>query len=335
MNTYLKASNNPLDDINAITYAGQDLQNRMYKSGYEEYFEMLPALADDTTRLQVKLEQTKLVMDALATELAIDPWTPTLQPLPGKFNRTIIGMESPSVTGNTYKEGAEIVVSRWGDGFTSPVHGHADGYLYEQLLRGKMRVNTYRIVDPVRGMPDPVYRVARPVQTRIYKDYENIAAIYTAQQQVKRSALLHNFTSIGYSVAVHYLPEHARDGRDNTFAVDYFEDYHSDFHYHAVQLTPNQGIQELRIGDVALVRSQNVPDYGDHFIIITGKPILKEHGLRPQEVAVHAPNAARVLDAYEPIMGVTLLKLAPIAQNAFYRFHGIGIVGDKVTLPTV
>lgn len=329
MNTYLKASTNPLDDIQQIAYNGQSLQRRMYKSGYENFFEMLPVLTDDDQFLDLKTAQTMAVMDSLAVKLRIDPWTPTLQPLENDFNRTIIGMEQPTIVDDgynaygakkTFKEGAEIVVSRWGNGFTSPVHGHADGYLYEQLLIGKMRVNTFFVSDSER-------RIARPLATKIYNGFENIAAVYTPHQQNQRSALLHNFTSIGYSVALHYLPEHTRDGRDNRFEVQYFDDFTE---MDLLQLSAQQGIEQLHVGDVALVRSQNVPEYGDHFIVITGKPILKEHGLRPQEVAIYAPNASSVLDEYEPIMGLTLLKLLPLSKRKFHEFHDIKIVDGKV-----
>lgn len=328
MNKYLKASTNPLDDINTIAYAGQSIERRMYKSGYEQYFEMLPALEDNDPLLDLKTVHSEAVMDSLAVELRLDKWTPTLQPLPGHFNRTILAMEQPAVTEAGYKEGAEIVVSRWGDGFTSPVHGHADGYLYEQLLMGKMRVNTFRIIDPVN-------RIARPVATSLYNGFENIAATYTPRQSFQRSALIHNFTSIGYSVALHYLPEHTRDGRDNAFEVQYYEQYGQTTLTPAslTQLNAQQGLEQLRIGDVALVRSQNVPDYGDHFIVITGKPILKEHGLRPQDVAIHAPLAGTILDQYEPIMGLTLLKLDDVARDNFHRFHGIFAGAGIVTFP--
>lgn len=325
MNTTLKASANPLDDINAIAYDGQPLENRLYKQGFEGYFEMMPTLSDEDPYLDVKIDNSVSVLNALALQLKAQPWTKTLQPLPGKFNRTILAIEEPSQD----IEGKEIVLARWGDGMTSPVHGHADGLLYEQLIFGKMRVNTFRIVDHYN-------RIARPVKTRIYSGFESIAQNYTLQQKHKRSALVHNFTSIGYSASLHFVPEHTRDGRDNGFGVEYFDREHqfapkSSFK----QLTAQQGIEQLRVGDVALVRSQNVPDYGDHWIIITGAPVLKEHGLRPQDVAIHAPYAARILNQYEPVMGLTLLKLSDHLAEQFRLFHDIKIIDNKVIIPSV
>lgn len=336
MSSYLKASANPLDDINAVAYTGQDPQRRLYKSGYEDYFELLPVLADGDKFLDLKYAQTDAIMSNLAMRLRDDQWTATLKPLDGGFNRTILAIEEPRIEikqggyGYEYaqiaKEGAEIVLARWGNGFTSPVHGHGDGMLYEQLIFGTIRVNTYRITDPVK-------RVARPVETRVYKGFQNIASQYTPAQAIKRGALVHNFTSIGYSASLHFVPEHTRDGRDNRFEVEYFEQYERMYQTDFTQLTAQQGIEQLRLGDVALVRSQNVPEYGDHWIVITGKPILKEHGYRPQDVAIHAPGASFILDKAEPIMGLTLLKASPALKEAFHRFHGIVVEGDSVKFP--
>lgn len=334
-NLFLKASNNPLDDLNAVAYEGQPIENRMYKSGYEEYFESLPVLNDNDMRLQLKVDYSKVLMNQLADRLKNDPWTASLKPLDGGFNRTILAMEKPETVfepeggylkGHT-REGSEIVLARWGDGKTSPVHGHGDGLLYEQLIFGKMRVNTYRIIDQKN-------RIARPVETKIYNGFESIAVQYTRKQAHVRSALVHNFTSIGYSASLHYVPEHTRDGRDNGFAVSYFEDFQFLNCKEFTQFNAQEGIANLRIGDVALVRSANVPEYGDHYIVITGKPILKEHGLRPQDVAIHAPYAGYALNMFEPIMGLTLLKLSDTLKDAFYNFHDIKMENGKVIFPT-
>src|SRR5688572_4759372 len=96
MSHYLKASANPLDAINAVTYDGQPLENRLYKQGYEDYFELLPDLADEDPYLDIKLGQSKAVLSALARDLSVTGWTKSLQPLPGKFNRTILAIEEPA-----------------------------------------------------------------------------------------------------------------------------------------------------------------------------------------------------------------------------------------------
>jgi len=316
---FLTASLNPLDDINQIAYAGQPVERRMYHPGYEVFFEALPALNDQDEFLKEKVHMSGNVMQHMATVLKRDSWSYGLQPIMGGFNRTILGIESPTVKADgSIKEGSEIVLARWGDGHTSPVHGHAAGYLHEELLFGKMRVNTYRIIDTDN-------RIAVPLKTEIFDKPGTIASLYTPHADQARTSLVHNFTSIGYSATLHYLPEHTRDGRDNKFEVRYYEDiFGMNKHEIVQQLTAQQGLQ-LKIGDVALVRSENVPEYGDHYIVITGKPVLKEHGLRPLDVAIYTPHedARKTLDAFTPIMGLTLLKLNVIAAETFRAFHNI------------
>lgn len=322
---FLVSSNNPLDDINQIAYAGQPLDRRMYHSGYERFFEAMPVLNDEDEFLIGKIRMSKTVMQHLVNQLRSDQWTYSLPPVDNGFNRTILGIESPIVTGGNIKEGSEIVLARWGDGHTSPVHGHAAGYLHEELLFGKMRVNTYKIVDAKR-------RIVRPWRTEVFLKPGTIASIYTPQDQTIRTALVHNFTSIGYSGTLHYLPEHTRDGRDNKFEVEYFGLDARLNPDEFTQITAQQGL-ELKIGDVALVRSENVAEYGDHYIIITGRPVLKEHGLRPTDVAIHAPNwiPHGILNQFDPIMGLTLLKMSEAAKAEFHKFHGITVANGIVT----
>jgi hypothetical protein len=332
--SFLTASRNPLDDINQIAYQGQPVERRMYHEGYERFFEAMPVLKDGDEFLSEKIQMSKTVMRHMAENLKQDSWAHGLQPIMGGFNRTILGIESPTVKADGgLKEGSEIVLARWGDGHTSPVHGHAAGYLHEELLFGKIRVNTYRIVDAKK-------RIVRPLRTEIFDKPGTIASKYGNQSEsTERNSLVHNFTSIGYSGTLHYLPEHTRDGRDNGFTVEYFEDRFGINQFEVTQLTAQQGL-ELKIGDVALVRSQNVPEYGDHYIIITGRPVLKQHGLRPMDVAIHAPTidatnsktfSALTLDKFEPIMGLTLLKLNEVHADRFRRFHGITATENSVT----
>lgn len=324
---FLQPSNNPLDDIARITYEGQPPEMRMYKEGYEQYLAAMPILDGSDGWLHQKLGVTKEIVRLLADKLKADSWTASLQPLAGRFNRTILGLETPSVTEDgALKEGTELVLARWGDGHTSPVHGHAAGYLHEELLFGKMRVNTYRIVDAVN-------RIVRPLRTEIYDKPGTIASLYTSKSNTQRSALVHNFTAVGYSGTLHYLPEHTRDGRDNRFTVDYFEDEFVLDWGCLTQLNAGQGLWELQVGDVALVRSGNVPEYGDHYIVITGRPVLKPNGLRPMDVAIHAPHAGYVFKGFDDIMGLTLLKLNDELKQKFYDFHGIKIVGNNVIFP--
>lgn len=86
-------------------------------------------------------------------------------------------------------------------------------------------------------------------------------------------------------------------------------------------------------GNVLLVRSENVKGLGDHFIVITGAPVLKTHGLRPQTLTISAPEQKEILDQYEPIDGVTLLLLQQNEAAAFRYKHGIAVVEGEVIYP--
>ncbi|HEY9664529.1 MAG TPA: hypothetical protein V6C65_39305, partial [Allocoleopsis sp.] len=319
-----KASTNPLQAINMVAYKGQDPKRRMYHFGYENHFNMMPILEEGDPFLKEKIEFSKGVMQNLANTIKADPWVYQTQLGRRDFQRTILAIEEPKMLTDQrgYKEGAEFVLAHWGDGHSSPIHGHAAGYLHEEVLFGKMRVNTFRMID---------HTTVRPVATKIVTN-GTFASMYSKEPKngPKRQVLIHNFTSIGASATLHYLPEHTRDGRDNKFEVQRFGDVYKLTAEDVTRIDSKQGMYS-QIGDVILVRSQNVPEYGDHYIVITGHPIMKEHGLRPQDEAIYAPDGSALLDQFEMLHGLTLLKLNKKAAAAFHEFHGITIEGKNVT----
>ena len=131
------------------------------------------------------------------------------------------------------------------------------------------------------------------------------------------------------------LPEHTRDGRDNGFTVENFADKTAVLVDDYERITSQQGMH-LQNGEVVLVRSSNVPEYGDHYIVVTGHPVMKEHGLRVQDEAIQASEfETKLLNKFEPIMGLTLLKLNPDAQQMFHEFHGITMNGREVIFPQI
>lgn len=93
-------------------------------------------------------------------------------------------------------------------------------------------------------------------------------------------------------------------------------------------------VMKLRKGEVVLVRSSNVPENGDHFIIITGGLVHKPHGIRPMTEMVSAPNTKQLLDRYKPDEdGLILFHLCDEAQDAFFRYHKIQYCCGEVTVP--
>lgn len=87
---------------------------------------------------------------------------------------------------------------------------------------------------------------------------------------------------------------------------------------------------KLDLGTVLLVRSGNVPDLGDHFIVVTGEPIMKEHGLRPQTLTIKAPNCSSIIDAFTPENGSVVLMLKPYTQKLFLNYYDIRLEEGKV-----
>lgn len=324
---FLKASDTPLTDIQRIAYPGQDPKRKMYRSGYEYYMNAMPQLNPSDPLVAAKVEYSARVMGVLAERLYMDPWLSEDAPGPFGFDRTILALEPPIINDDmtSWKEGAEIVVARWGVGHTSPVHGHAAGYIHEELLFGKMRVNTYQMV---KGYTDLV----RPVETTIHTR-GTIASLYGFSDptiNVKRQTLVHNFTALEQSVSMHFLAEHTRDGRDNTFRVEHFATTYGLEHRDLQEINIQQSLA-LQNGEVVLVRSSNVPDYGDHFIVVTGRPVNKPWGLRVQEFAILAEDSAYLLN--EIPKDFVLLKLRPGARNAFHDFHNIRMRDGAVVRP--
>lgn len=89
-----------------------------------------------------------------------------------------------------------------------------------------------------------------------------------------------------------------------------------------VEQISTEGAMYLQPGDVALVRSANVAELGDHYIVVTGKPVQKAWGFRPETV-VFPINGDSILDRYVPYNGVVALKLKPAIKQAFLTVHSI------------
>lgn len=325
----LKASKTPVQDIQIVSYPGQDPKRRQFRDGYQDAIEAMPVLSPTDVMLEYKIGISETVMKLLGIELQNESWITDKEMPPNTFERTIIGIEQPVITQYGPKEGAEIVVAHWGKGFSSPVHGHAVGYMHEAILKGKVLVNKYRLVDP----SSPVVRLVRTdiIEQGIF------ASVYNApnpENRYARQAMIHNFTALETTSTLHFLPEHTRDGRDNKFTVEHFEDVHGLTFKHVKPITTMEAMY-LRKGDVVLVRSSNVPEYGDHYIVVTGHPIMKPHGLRVQDVAIAAPHAT-ILDSYaENHPQLILLQLLPEIAKRFHEFHGIKMEGGEVEFPTV
>lgn len=300
----LTLSVSPIKKLEAIAYAGQPLMNYQYLHGYEDLIEKIPnPLKLKESNFEKGLAKIKQRMEKIAHR-ALENLAVGVDE--GEFKRHVIGVEE-SLT-----EGQEIIFAHWGKGFSSPVHGHSEGLLYEFLIQGKMLVHEYIVSNLER-------KRVRPRKSSIALPGE-IVTTFTkpgSHKMHKYESYVHSFEALEPSVSLHYVPEHTRDGRGNTFSVEYF-----DINPNELKQINSMEAMYSQVGDVLLVRSQNVPFYGDHYIIIIGRPVQKEHGLRPKDLSIQAGRPAKaVLDSYIPHNGVTLLKLSKEERERFLLFH--------------
>jgi len=310
------ASKNPEAAIEKIAYPGQPANMRRYRKGFENYFNSMPVIDKYDDNIAEDLFVTREVLGHLSEKLQKEQWE---IPQDGAFIRTIIALEEPEqISDEHYREGAELIVAHWGVGHTSPVHGHAQGYMHEEILSGKIRVNTYRIVD---------HGVVRPLETQIVEK-----GVFVSKYGFEkgRNNLIHNFVAVEPTISLHYVPEHTRDGRDNTFQV---EEFGAIAPNQVSRISSKEGLY-LNRGDVVLVRSVGVPEYDDHFIVITGHNVMKPQGLRPQERSIMASKShSKLLDMFPLQTGLSLLKLDDHTKQAFLNFHGIIVKDNEVIFP--
>lgn len=328
---HLEASNNPTAAIRKLSYEGQPDSLKFYRSGYEGYFNEIPVLGADDEFLQQKVELTKTIMNSLGRELfhLIDGGVSVSD---GHFERTILAIEEPKRIdvpfGDTaYEAGNEMLVAHWGKGFASPIHGHSDGYIYENIISGKVLVNTYIQPDKTK---DIVVHAGTTIQ-----GIGNFVSEYKigSNKEFKRRNLIHNFVALEQSHSLHLIPEYNRDGRDNEFKLLSFEDTYKLNEDDFIRITGQDGIY-LQEGDVVLVSSSNAPEYGTHYIIVTGPPVMKEHGMRPQDIVIPAKvDYIKELNR-TPVNGLVLLKMRKYLAMGFLEFHQIKMDKDSIILPS-
>ena len=74
-----------------------------------------------------------------------------------------------------------------------------------------------------------------------------------------------------------------------------------------------------------------MPDKGDHFIVVVGPPVEKDHGIRPETIDFPAKQNSLLLDLYDgPGTNVILLKLTLDAKQEFHKFNGISMNGREI-----
>lgn len=299
LHRFQQASSNPLGAIFAVANPDQPKHMHKYKQGYEKFFNELPILDPEDPLVTHKAKYSGDVLHQLALELSGDAWI-TEPVAPGEFERTILAIADKYIAYNKLHDGAEVIVAEWGKGYRSPVHGHAKGLLYEELIRGKFLVNTYRITNLEK-------RIVRIVNTQIYEGNTRVLNLYTPPDgEEDQSVYVHSFIALEDSKSLHFIPQHSLDGTTNAFTVEEFPI--ASFHVNRI---PRSSISK---GDVILSRCAAGKEYEDHYFHVTG-----DNGEHTCFSA--GKNASEILNQYEG--GDIYLRLTTYKTERFLEFHGI------------
>lgn len=328
----MKASRRPLELLEELASPTQPPTSRMYRSGFENYLEQMPLIDCRNPNPEREVEVTRKIMSDLA--LALEKRLPELN-LPnipdGKFGRVILGLEDPKEGPGGKHPGTEIVLALWGNGFTSPVHGHSTGYIHEALINGSFDVSLY---EPVSR---PIDRVALLDKVIVQSKPGTFYSEFVQERgQEMRSALIHNFVAREpNTMSLHYLPEHVRDGSANRFTV-VGSKLAGDFNVSESALSRVSFDEAMKsnVGDVYLVRSPKVESSKDHYVLISGGLVQKSHGLRPNDIVFPAPKNNPLRNF--PTGELVLLKLNGSARESFYQHFNVHedlMFGKKGLLP--
>lgn len=225
---FLTPARNPEGLLEKLAFPNQPPHQRLWQPGFEHYMERMPVIDASEPRQDEEVARTRELMDQISLEVAARVGELRIPRIgKGEFGRLILGIEEPKgIDPETKKPipGTEFVLAIWGEGFTSPVHGHAPGYIHEQLVRGAFDVRLYNQIpggteDERLVVLDRELRVETP--QIFYSEYvpQNL-------RQRVRFALIHNFTATTPegdpehpTLSTHYLPEHVLNGNGNRWTV--------------------------------------------------------------------------------------------------------------------
>lgn len=333
---FLSPSRDPESAIERLSEPGSDPIKRMWRPGFDHLMSEMPVIDPRQEDQSLQVAMTAEVLSRMAA--LVEERLPHLN-LPhigdGQFGRVILAIEEPKEVGGKLVPGTEIVLAIWGKGFASPVHGHAAGYLHEQLIQGAFDVHLFRGIGESSSRLAVYDRTIQQTEPGIfYSEFKR------ERGQEKRSEVIHNFVARQLTYSLHYLPEHVRNGVENMFSVVNTPEsgalpawtqtlpYRPGFEVTADEVTratPASLAKNLEVGDTFLVRSKSVPFLGPHFAVITSTEFVeKPHGLRPQDVSIPLPHTlATPLDNFGVQDTLVLLKLNDAARDRLHEHYGI------------
>lgn len=279
-----------------------------FHPGYEAFFNTFPVIKADTD--SAAKGYASWIMKSLSAALSQDRKIYAHYQLPGTFSRTYIGMETRYVTPDGLQQGAELVIAHWGKDFETPIHDHGEGFIHEEMLSGALVETSYRQVDPGS-------KTVRFTDSKIFTT-GTIESEYHAPGSIQ----IHSVRAVEPATSVHFFPERRQNDSNSPYILETFEEV---FHLTPAYLSAISFEDYLRLqpGQVALVRSENVPYFQDHYLVVTGGVTTKPHGQRLRNITIPAPKTTHLLDFWESHNGLTILQLSPYAQKRFHEFHNI------------
>lgn len=187
-----------------------------YAAGFEDLFATLPKL-DPRIEDPEALAMTVQGMDRIAERVRQRLAGGELE-MPrvgdGQFGRTFLGMESTTrVVDGFLTGGTNVVLGHWGKGFATPIHGHAPGYISEDLILGALTISEYEITGDPSDRLVVLKRATRPSPGR----YVSLFDVDRGQEVF--SSLIHAIEASEFSITLHYLPDSPRNARGSRFTA--------------------------------------------------------------------------------------------------------------------
>lgn len=219
-NTFI-ASTTPIEDLARLSYAGQNPNRQLYRHGYERFFNAMPRISDHDLFFDEKRQAIIELMHDLKAQIIKDGWWKEIPQTPGDFvSRVIVAMERPFLGPDRQLQGgAELLVTRWTKGSVLPIHSHAAGFMYEEMLQGKWTETEY---GTVASYPGRNMKVVKRLHSQTFVTGDVISDMYTPHNpKNKYPALIHSAVVEEETFVIHFIPSHPRDTRDNVgFVVE-------------------------------------------------------------------------------------------------------------------
>jgi hypothetical protein len=310
---YFKATTDAQNWLDLIAPEWEKDFQRIYVPGYESFFERLPIIEGAADpQLVEKLKIRQQVVHELAVKLRADKEFVNAHLVKRGYKQFILALEQPLLqANNNYKEGAKLQMISWAPTSMSAIHSHSPTYFTEDVIVGKFRVIEYQMYDEfVNGL-------VRATNVKV-ADINNPAPLHDVEQNSQEQLkLVHEVLPLTQALTLHFAEK--RNNGHLDFFPQFFEEERNLWKNDVIKISTKEAMY-LQPGDVTIVRSKNVSELGDHYIVVTGPPILKAHGIRPQNISIPM-NSPGLLDYFDDNDKIVMLKLRPEKAMEFLEYH--------------